>query len=160
MSSRRTGRRNRGQSLVEFAIVLPVIVVVVLGIFDLGRAVFTYNTLSQAARQANRQAIVDQDGTRVRAVAVAAAPTIGLASGNVDVCFKDADSGQTDCSSSDDGCAPSDRQIGCLAIVRAHIDFTPLTPVISVFMSSIPISSTSIQPIEYVCPTATKTTCP
>lgn len=159
LGSRRN--RSRGQSLVEFATVLPVITLVILGLFDLGRAVFSYNTLAQAARQANRTAIVDQDVDRVKAMAIAAAPTIGLTSGNVSVCFKTSDTNQKDCSSpSTDNCPSSDRVIGCLAIVTASLSYTPMTPVISTFWSSIALTSTSIGPIEYVCPYETQATCP
>lgn len=160
--SRKAGQaRSRGQSLVEFAIVLPIIIVVVLGLFDLGRAVFSYNTLAQAARQANRTAIVDQDSDRVKAMAVAAAPSIGLSASNVTVCFKTADTTQEDCSSpSTDNCPSTDRVIGCLAIVTASLSYMPMTPVISTLWSTIALTSTSIQPIEYVCPSGTKLTCP
>jgi Flp pilus assembly protein TadG len=154
-------RKSRGQSLVEFAIILPVITLVVLGLFDLGRAVFTYNTLSQAARQANRTAIVDQDTTRVKAMAIAAAPTIGLTSSNVTVCFKTQDTTQTNCASpSTDNCPSSVRTIGCLAIVTASMSYTPITPVISIFWPSIPLTSTSVGHIDYVCPSGVQTTCP
>jgi Flp pilus assembly protein TadG len=47
-------RRERGQSMVEFALVLPLLVVLLLGILDFGRAVFMYNGLSQAARDIAR----------------------------------------------------------------------------------------------------------
>ena len=152
--------KSRGQALVEFAIVLPVIEMVVLGLFDLGRAVFTYNTLSQAARQANRTAIVDQDSDRVKAMAIAAAPTIGLSSSNVSVCFKTAYSTQTNCASTADNCPSTARVIGCLAIVTASLNYVPMTPVISIFWPSISLSSTSIGPIDYVCPFEGQTTCP
>jgi Flp pilus assembly protein TadG len=153
--------RQRGQSLVEFAIVLPVIFMIILGLFDLGRAVFTYNTLAQAARQANRTAIVDQNTDRVKAMAIAAAPTIGLRSSNVSVCFKTENSTQTNCSSpTTDNCSSSVRIIGCLAIVTASMSYTPITPVVSIFLPSITLTSTSIGPIDYVCPTGTQTTCP
>ncbi len=157
----KTRKPSRGQSLVEFAVILPVITMVVLGLFDLGRAVFTYNTLAQAARQANRTAIVDQDANRVKAMAVAAAPTIGLSASNVTVCFKTADTTQTNCSSaSTDNCPSSDRVIGCLAIVTASLSYVPMTPVISVFWPTISFTSTSVGPIDYVCPTGVQTTCP
>lgn len=156
-----TRKRSRGQSMVEFAIVLPIITMVVLGLFDMGRAVFTYNTLAQAARQANRTAIVDQDTDRVKAMAVAAAPTIGLTSSNVTVCFKTEESTQTDCSSpSTDNCSSSVRIIGCLAIVTTSLTYTPITPVVSIFLPSIALTSTSVGPIDYVCPTGSQTTCP
>jgi Flp pilus assembly protein TadG len=152
--------RRRGQALVEFAMIMPLILVIVLGLLDLGRAVFSYNTLSQAARSGSRVAMVDQNPARVRTKAIASAASLGLATSNVDVCFKTADSGQTSCSSGSDDCPESTRVIGCLAIVRAHLTYAPMTPILSIFMSSISLSSTSIEPIEYVCPEGTKTTCP
>ena len=54
MSGRRQG--IRGQGLVEFALVLPVFLVLVFGIIDGGRAVFAYNQMSQAARNVARVA--------------------------------------------------------------------------------------------------------
>ena len=161
MSSITRRRKSRGQALVEFAIVLPVIALVVLGLLDLGRAVFTYNTLSQAARQANRTAIVDQDTARVKAMAIAAAPTIGLTPSNVTVCFKTQDSTQSNCASpTTDNCPSATRTIGCLAIVTTSMSYTPLTPVISIFWPSIALTSPSVGHIDYVCPTGTATTCP
>lgn len=150
-----------GQSLVEFALILPVIVLIVFGLFDLGRGVFSYNTLAQAARQANRTAMVDQDVDRVKAMAIAAAPSLGLTSSNVSVCFKTSKTTERDCNSpTTDNCPSASRTIGCLAIVTASLTYTPMTPVIAAFWSSIALTSTSIEPIEYVCPSGTKTTCP
>lgn len=159
MPSRRA-QKGRGQTLVEFAITLPIILLVVMGLVDLGRGVFTYNTLSQSARQASRYAIVDQNETRVRTTAIANAATLGLTASNVDVCFKTYDSTQSSCSSSTDNCPESTREIGCLAIVRVHVAYAPMTPFISTIWSSITLASTSIAPVEYVCPTGTQTTCP
>jgi hypothetical protein len=153
-------RRQRGQGLVEFAIVIPIIVLAIFGILDLGRAVFTYNTLAQAARQAARTAIVDQREASVRATAMASAATLGLSSGNVTVCFKEGDTSQDDCSASTDNCPEADRVIGCLAIVEAEITYQPMTPIIGALIGNVPLSSISIQPIEYVCPYTGKTTCP
>jgi Flp pilus assembly protein TadG len=52
---------RRGAAAVEAAIVLPVFLLIVLGVIDLGAAVFRYNTLSQAARHGARQAMVHGD---------------------------------------------------------------------------------------------------
>jgi Flp pilus assembly protein TadG len=51
-------RARRGASAVEFAIVVPVLLVLVLGTIDLGMAVSRYNTVSQAARYGARQVAV------------------------------------------------------------------------------------------------------
>ena len=57
---KRLRQSPRGQALVEFALVVPLFVIVLLGLFDLGRAVFYYTTIANASREATRLAIVDQ----------------------------------------------------------------------------------------------------
>ncbi len=52
-----------GQGLVEFALVLPVLVFVLLGVFDLGRAIYANTTVSNTAREAARAAIACPDAT-------------------------------------------------------------------------------------------------
>jgi len=54
----RRPRSDRGQSLVEFALVLPVFVILVVGILDFGRAVWATSALASSAREAARYAIV------------------------------------------------------------------------------------------------------
>ena len=158
---RRNWRDGRGQTLVEFAIVMPIIAMVVLGLVDLGRAVYSYNTLAQSARQGARTAIVNQNVTNVRNQAISSAASLGLTASNVDVCFKTTDTTQQDCASATaDDCPQSTRVIGCLALVRTHFSYQPMTPIVSIFLSSIPLSSTSVGTIEYVCPTGTATACP
>jgi len=51
-------RGERGQSLVEFALILPVLVIVLVGVFDLGRGVMLSETLGHAVREGARHAIV------------------------------------------------------------------------------------------------------
>ena len=156
----RRPRMARGQALVEFSLILLPMFLVICGTLDLGRAVFAYNTLSESARQANRLAIVDQSLTDVQNKAVAYAPALGLSTIDVTVCFKTATTTQGDCSHpSTDDCSSS-LQIGCLAFVTTTTVFHPVTPFISSLFPSISMSSTSIGPIEYVCPTTTKLTCP
>jgi hypothetical protein len=99
--------------------------------------------------------------TDVRNQAIFSAPTLGLTASNVDVCFKSATTTQANCSSpGTDNCPQSDRVLGCLAIVRTHLNYRPMTPVISLIWSSISLSSTSVGSIEYVCPEGTATACP
>jgi hypothetical protein len=55
-----SGKRNRrrGQSLVEFAILLPLLVLIVFGVLDLGRAFFALITITNAAREGARFAVL------------------------------------------------------------------------------------------------------
>jgi hypothetical protein len=54
--SRRRG--SSGQALVEFALIIPIFLVLLLGIFDFGRVVWASNSLAHAAREGARFAIV------------------------------------------------------------------------------------------------------
>jgi hypothetical protein len=49
---------QRGQSLVEFALLLPLMLLIITGLFDVARAVWQENTLAYAAREGTRFAIV------------------------------------------------------------------------------------------------------
>lgn len=51
--------QTAGQSLVEFALVLPVFVLILFGLIDGGRLVYTDTTLSQAAREGARVGSVE-----------------------------------------------------------------------------------------------------
>jgi len=66
-------RRKRlgesGQALVEFAIVAPILLLLVLGIVDFGRAFFTYHVLVDAAREGGRVAVVANTTTTIDTVA-------------------------------------------------------------------------------------------
>ena len=55
-------RAESGQSLVEFALMLPIILLVITGVFDVARAVWQENTLAYAAREGTRYAIVHGSG--------------------------------------------------------------------------------------------------
>jgi len=51
-------RAARGQALVEFALIIPVFILLMVGIFDLGHVVWANNALSNSAREGARFAIV------------------------------------------------------------------------------------------------------
>jgi hypothetical protein len=65
---------DRGQTLVEFALILPVLVILLVGIFDLGHVVWTNDALSNASREGARFAIV-HGGSDSTACPVGPAPT-------------------------------------------------------------------------------------
>jgi Flp pilus assembly protein TadG len=52
------GRDDRAQALVEFALVLPIFLLIVTGVLDVARAVWQENTLAYSAREGTRYAIV------------------------------------------------------------------------------------------------------
>jgi Flp pilus assembly protein TadG len=55
---RKTRNGEKGQNLVEFALVIPLLLLLVIGIAEFGRAWMTKNILTGAAREAVRLAVV------------------------------------------------------------------------------------------------------
>jgi hypothetical protein len=50
-------RKQRSQALIEFALVSPVLLLLLFGVIDLGRAIFFYVTINHAAREGARVAV-------------------------------------------------------------------------------------------------------
>jgi len=54
-------KKIRGQTLVEFALLVPLLFLLIMGLFDVGRAIFYYAVLNTAVREGTRYAIVQSD---------------------------------------------------------------------------------------------------
>jgi Flp pilus assembly protein TadG len=50
--------KQRGQAMVEFALIFPIFILLLVGLFDLGRVIWVNDTLATASREAARYAIV------------------------------------------------------------------------------------------------------
>lgn len=152
----RKRRQGRGQTLAEFALVIPIFLLVLMGLFDVGRLVFVYNGLTNAAREGARLAIVNQDGTRIVQRAQAMAFGVGLTStpANI-VAFYRQNPDPTDvqtnepCDNSDDEHAIA---VGCIAVVETEATWQAITPIIGNVMGPISMTARSELPIEFVCP--------
>jgi hypothetical protein len=123
--------------LVEFALVIPLLLLVLVGILDFGRAIFAYNAVSNAARSATRVAIVDQTPSAIQDVVTK--ETVGLVT-------------TTDVSYSDEGSPCDPIEIGCIARVEIEHDFQPATPILNAIVGPIVLSSTAKMPVERVYP--------
>ncbi|HEU4564556.1 MAG TPA: TadE/TadG family type IV pilus assembly protein [Gemmatimonadaceae bacterium] len=64
---RRLRRSERGAAMIEFAIVLPVLLLFICGIIDFGRALWAVNALTSAAREGGRWA-ASQDQPSIGAI--------------------------------------------------------------------------------------------
>ena len=136
-SKHRPRRRGRGQALVEFALVLPILLLIILGVVDFGRAVYGFNTIGNAARVGGRVAIVSQTQATIENAAIGAAISLGTQPGDVLITYP--------------GCG-SPKTIGCIASVTVSYTFRPITPIIGQIWSTINMSSTTKLPIERVGP--------
>jgi hypothetical protein len=87
MRTRRStaARRERGSAAVEFALVLPLLLVVALALLQLGLLVRDRLMVEAAARAGARAAAVLDDPVAVREAALAAGPGLDQGSVSVDV---------------------------------------------------------------------------
>jgi Flp pilus assembly protein TadG len=69
-------QRERGASVVEFALIVPLLIVLVLGIIEFGHAFQVQGTLSAAAREGARVMALQSDPAAARAAVRDAAPTL------------------------------------------------------------------------------------
>ena len=140
----------RGQGMVEFAIVLPVFVLLLVGLFDVGRAVYGYNTVNNAAREAGRLAIVDQYEDHVLDEAVAAASGVGVVRADVDITYELADGGS--CPH-----VGTDQIVGCVAVVTVPYEYEAATPIIGNIVGPLDLAGESKMIVEFACPNAGST---
>jgi Flp pilus assembly protein TadG len=111
--------QETGQSLLELAIVLPLLVLIVLGALDLGRAFFTVIVITNASREGARylvqhpaESTVGYIGTIAAARAEATGSFVVINNGDVTPVCDDADA---------NGC-----DSGGTAIVTVNNDFFPI----------------------------------
>ncbi|MGA3029759.1 MAG: TadE family protein [Candidatus Limnocylindrales bacterium] len=87
--SGRRSTRKRGQAMVEFALVLPIFMLILSGILDFGFALYSRMTVINAAREGARAAAMVSDVTTIptviqnRVISAAASAGLTLTASNV-----------------------------------------------------------------------------
>lgn len=121
-------RNNRGNAVVEFALVLPLLMLIVFGITEFGRAWMTMNILTGAAREGCRLAVVtgpDVDAVQNRVTEVCAAA--GVTPSSITVTPPD----------------PDDPERRVTVVVETDFTVIPGT-ILGTFSGTVPLRSTSI----------------
>lgn len=77
-------RRERGQELVEYALLLPIFLLLLMVLLDMGRVIYYYSTVQNAARAGARYGIVHTNDT-VGVAAAARQIAVGLNPANFTV---------------------------------------------------------------------------
>jgi Flp pilus assembly protein TadG len=70
--------KGHGQALPEFAIIAPVLILLIMGILDFGRGIYAYSAVSNAARMGARTAIVNQNPVDISGRAAGQATGLGI----------------------------------------------------------------------------------
>ena len=149
-ASGRSRAARRGQALAEFALVFPIAMLLLMAVFDVGRAVFAYNGLTNAAREGARLAAVNQDAglikQRVQEMTFGTSVT-NLASPTFVRFYKE---GPSNTPTLNPVCAAM--AVGCVAIINAESDWSAITPIIGQIIGPITFKGESQVPVEFVCP--------
>jgi Flp pilus assembly protein TadG len=143
-----TGRagasRSRGQALVEFSLGFGVFALILLSVWDCGRAIFAFNGVSEASRNVARAASTScfegtTNATRCQGADVTAAQA--SQGGNL----PGAATWFVQCVDPFTGAPPSGRvcRVGDYVSVRATTSFTLITPVVAQAFGDVNVSSTS-----------------
>jgi len=129
--------------MVEFALIVPLFVLMLVGLFDAGRAVYAFNTIQNASREAVRLGIVDQNNGVIQAEAVAAAVGLGIQPADVTVTIR-----QGDFATGGTGTCAASPDIGCVMEVTVNYNYVAATPLVGNLMGTIAMTGQTRQPIE------------
>ena len=116
---------NKGQGLVEFALLIPILALILVGVFELGRAFHVLITLNNAGREAARYGTLhrtDLDGMRAAALQEAQDSGITIANPNVNIALT---------------CPSAGTDAPCARDTQMRVQITHLyTPILSFFFPS------------------------
>lgn len=133
--------RLRAQSTVEMALIMIILIPLVIGAVDLGRAYFDYDLLVHAVNEGVRRGSTDSNTANVVAAVQAAAVRLNLPAGNVTVtCYAEASTTIKTCSSV---------VIGDSIRVAASSSFIPATPWLSNFLPGGQLSLSAVAQRTY-----------
>ena len=139
----RLRRQFRGQDLVEYALLLPLMLIMIMGIFDLGRITFFYSTIVNISREGARYGVVHQCDTP-GVIAAAKDKAIGIDPNYLNFNLP------ADMWNTWPDCSPPDPPGSGTVKVSVTFNFVPLTPFIADILggSSIPLNGTTTMYLE------------
>jgi Flp pilus assembly protein TadG len=123
-------KSESGQSLVEFALIVPLLILLLFGIVDFGRIFHAYLTIDHAGREAARAASIGKDDTQVKSTAVTDAVGISLTTDRVVI--------------SPNGTRVSGNDVS----ITITYPITFLTPVIGSIVGPITLEDTTVMRVE------------
>jgi len=125
-------KNNKGQALVEFAIILPIILLLIMGIVQFGMMINSYLAIQYAAREGARAGIVGSTDSEIKNLITADSPSLDSSKLTVTITP-----------------ALSNRKSGDTLTVKISYSYNLTIPVISsIFKNSIILSSQTSMRIE------------
>jgi Flp pilus assembly protein TadG len=141
-------RPRRGQATVEFALILPVFLLLLAGVIEFGRVFWSYGVLLQAAQAGARQGAVLGAATSDTTIANAAQQT--AANGGLTISTSNVTVSATCSYASSTSITAANRTRGNVLTVQLSYQYTPLIPFLP--MTSLHLSPSSSMEIEQGAP--------
>ncbi len=129
--------RPRGQSLVEFALVIPIFLLIVFALIDMGRLVYINNALAEGAREGTRWGSV-----LVRSQSAAGRTAVGTYASNSLAAVPDPLVTVT-CLNGEDGVVKATCRPGDILVVRIESTVTMFTPILAQIVGPRPYTAIS-----------------
>ena len=131
----------KGQDLVEYALLLPFMLMLIMGIFDLGRVTFLYSTITNISREGARYGVVHGCASDADVIAAVENKSIGIDPNDLSftITWNPAD------------CSYPDPTGSGTVTVSVSFDFLPLTPFITNILggsSSVNLDATTTMYLE------------
>jgi len=122
-----------GQDLVEFAFIVPILFMILIMIFDLGRVVYYYSVLTNTAREGARAAIIDgTDSADIQDSVCQLALGLDLGCPNPSITISNLD------------LEPDTENIPDHVRVGVDYQFQPVTPLVRLFLGMGPSDSITL----------------
>lgn len=122
--------REHGQALVEMALVLPLFILLLFGVFEMGRIGYAYITVSYAAGEGGRVATLGGTDDQIETAIKKAVTSLDLES------LKDPE------------ITPNERHSGQDVTVRVSYTVQLINPLLSMISNSVEVSSSIIMRME------------
>jgi len=138
---KRTAWRHRGQGLVEFMLVLPVLLLITLGVVEFGRLFAIYSMVTSASREAARYgASVGDNGSGtpryldcagMRAAAKRMSVLTTLSDSDIQITFDHGDTSSV-IATCDSHPIPGSIALGDRVMVRVNAHYEPIVPLVNI----------------------------
>lgn len=83
-------KNQKGQALVEFALILPILLLLVMGILQFGMMLSTYLTIENASREGARKGITGSPDAEIRQIITDTSPSLNASNLSVSITPGDA----------------------------------------------------------------------
>ncbi len=146
-------RHHKAQSAMEFALVLPLLILLLYGIIEFGRLLLIYNQINTASRESARWGSATGQGITantpryadcagIKQIARTAGFVVPIANGDITIQY---DHGPGTTASSGDCSVPGSIALGDRVLVTVSATYSPILPI--PYLNSFPITSVSSRSI-------------